>query len=297
MGLDIAHLISSISKLVVRTSRQIKKNKINSQIRLLKVNDQIINNAKKQLDKWLAHPNELGFSPEKIEYTNSFVDKDNIKCLIFKYQETAKSKCLLGIVSDSGTFSEMKEYNKNTELEDAIKILEMLKNYWKKKAEEMQTYSVNVFVGKDKIIRFVPGVRNRYGIYVPIAEGLEVPLNSTPKEIGEVYLKTANNALKHLGEDLDIKAAKPKYISFKGFRSQKEFDLKHFCFSSFLLDGKIKFTFLHWHKNEFCLLKSDVECVVEISKTDDPSIIGNAIIEIINKANESYPELNILSNT
>ena len=47
MGLDIAHLISSISKLVMRTSRQIEKNKINSQIRLLKVNEETFNNAKK----------------------------------------------------------------------------------------------------------------------------------------------------------------------------------------------------------------------------------------------------------
>ncbi len=137
MGLDIAHLISSISKLTMRTSRQIKKNKIKSQIRLLKLNEETIDNAKKRLDNWLTHPNELGFSPEKIEYTNSFVDKDNIRCLIFKYRETPKSKWLLGIVSDSGAFSEMKGYKKNTELEDAIEILEMLKNYWKKLAEEI----------------------------------------------------------------------------------------------------------------------------------------------------------------
>ncbi len=31
----------------------------------------------------------------------------------------------------------MKEYKKNTELEDAIEILEMLKKYWKKLAEEI----------------------------------------------------------------------------------------------------------------------------------------------------------------
>lgn len=38
-------------------------------------------------------------------------------------------------VSESGTFSEMKEYNKKTEIEDAQKILEMLKNYWKEMAK------------------------------------------------------------------------------------------------------------------------------------------------------------------
>ena len=65
------------------------------------------------------------------------------------------------------------------------------------KGKRMKDFSVNVFLGKDKIIRFVPGVKNRFGIYVPIPEGLEVQFNSSPKEIGKVYLKTANNALKH----------------------------------------------------------------------------------------------------
>ena len=164
------------------------------------------------------------------------------------------------------------------------------------KDKEMKDFSVNVFLGKDKIIRFVPGVRNRFGIYVPIPEGLEVPFNSNPKEIGKVYLKTANNALNHYGEDLDMKTAKPKYVSFKGFKSQKKFNLEHFCFSSFAINGKIKFTFLPWHKNEFCLLKSDIECIVEITRTNDEVIIGKSILDIIEKADKAYPELNILSN-
>lgn len=159
-----------------------------------------------------------------------------------------------------------------------------------------KTFSVNVFLGKDKVIRFVPGVRNKYGVYVPIPEGLEVSFNLSPREIGRVYLKVANNALKHFGEDLDMKKAPPKYISFKGFKSQKEFNLKHFCFSSFCIDGKIKFTFLPWHKNEFCLFKDDIECVVEIDKTNNELIIGNAILEVIKKADETYPEMYILSN-
>jgi len=157
-------------------------------------------------------------------------------------------------------------------------------------------FSVNVFLGKDKVIRFVPGVKNKFGIYVPIPEGTEVSLNSTPKEIGEIYLKATKNALNHFGEDLDMKTASPKYISFNGFKSQKDFDLKHFCFSSFDIDGKIKFTFLPWHKNEFCLLKSDIECTLEIKETSDETIIGNAILEIIEKANKVYPELKIFDD-
>lgn len=94
-----------------------------------------------KLENWLSDPRELGCKPSKIEYTNSFEDEDGIKCMIFKYKKSLTGKWMLGIVSDSGTFSEMEEYNKNTEIEAAKKILEMLKDYWKteaaKKALEM----------------------------------------------------------------------------------------------------------------------------------------------------------------
>lgn len=67
------------------------------------------------------------------------------------------------------------------------------------KEGKTKDFSVNIFLGKDKVIRFVPGVRNKFGIYVPIPEGMEVPLTSSAKEIGKVYLNTANNALNHFG--------------------------------------------------------------------------------------------------
>lgn len=38
--------------------------------------------------------------------------------------------------------------------------------------EESKTFSVNVFLGKDKIIRFIPGIKNKFGVYVPIPEGM-----------------------------------------------------------------------------------------------------------------------------
>lgn len=162
--------------------------------------------------------------------------------------------------------------------------------------DKMKTFSVTVFLGKDMIIRFVPGVRNSFGIYVPIPEGVEAEYTASSEVIGASYLKAANNALNHSNEDLDMRTAKPKYISFKKFKSQKSFNSNHFCFSSFAIDGKIKFTFLPWHKNQFCLLRSDIECFVEIEETEDVSVIGKAILEIIKKANETYPGLNMLSN-
>lgn len=64
--------------------------------------------------------------------------------------------------------------------------------------EESKTFSVNVFLVKDKIMRFIPGIKNKFGIYVPITEGMEVSLNSSPQEIVKVYLKIVSNAVKHL---------------------------------------------------------------------------------------------------
>ncbi len=96
-----------------------------------------IEKAKSELENWLSHPNELGQKPSKIEYTNSFEDEDGIHCMIFKYKKSFFGKWLLGIVSESGTFSQMQEYNQNTEIEDAKVILNMLKNYWKRMAEQL----------------------------------------------------------------------------------------------------------------------------------------------------------------
>ena len=92
-------------------------------------------NAMEELEDWLSDPSELGKKPTKIEYTNAFADEDGINCLVFKYKKNLLGKCLLGIVSESGTFSEMGEYNQKMEIDDAKRILEMLKNYWKEMAK------------------------------------------------------------------------------------------------------------------------------------------------------------------
>lgn len=92
-------------------------------------------NAIDEFQNWLSHPNELGHKAFKIEYTSQFIDEDGIKCLIFKYKKTFFGSWLLGIVSDSGTFSEMLAYKADTEIQDAKQILEMLKQYWKDRAK------------------------------------------------------------------------------------------------------------------------------------------------------------------
>lgn len=143
MGIDLVRVITSLSKLALRTKRRMDKNKVSQesiveQVQAANLTEANIGAAKKQLEHWLSHPNELGCIPAKIEYTNSFRDKDGIECLIFKYQKTLQDKWLLGIVSDSGVFSEMQEYHKDTEIQDAAKIVEMLKNHWKAEAKKAE---------------------------------------------------------------------------------------------------------------------------------------------------------------
>lgn len=101
----------------------------------VKMSEDIIN-AQEELTNWLKDPRELGKKPYKIEYVNMIEDEDGIKCYIFKYKTSIFGKYLLGISSESGSYSEMKEFNEKTMNSDALKILNMLKNYWKSVAEQ-----------------------------------------------------------------------------------------------------------------------------------------------------------------
>ena len=95
-----------------------------------------IQEAKIELENWLSDPDELGRKPARIEYTNHFKDEDGLECIIFKFKKSIVGKWLLGIVSESGTFSEMKEYHAKNEIDDATIILNMLKEYWKEQARQ-----------------------------------------------------------------------------------------------------------------------------------------------------------------
>ena len=107
---------------------------------MTKISKYKIEKAKDELSNWLSDYRELGHKPSKIEYTNEFVT-ENIHCYIFKYKKEKFSKWYLGIVSDSGTFSEFKEYIKETEKDDAKEIINLLKKIWKKTAENIEKQS------------------------------------------------------------------------------------------------------------------------------------------------------------
>ena len=105
---------------------------------LLKIAKYNVKKAEEKMIEWLSDYRELGQAPVQIKFIKDFVTDDGIKCYIFKYKKTLFSKWWLGIVSDSGTFSEFKEYNPDTEIDDAKKIIDLLKTFWKREAERLE---------------------------------------------------------------------------------------------------------------------------------------------------------------
>ena len=81
--------------------------------------------AKKELINWLKDNN---FKPLQVIFTNTFYDKNNETCYIFKYKNKIFAKWYLGIVSKLGTYSLMKEYKKEHEIDHAKDILNVLNN-------------------------------------------------------------------------------------------------------------------------------------------------------------------------
>ena len=101
---------------------------------------------------WLSHPAELGCKPNKIQFTKRFTTEDGIECMIFKYKKNILSPWLLAISSDAGIFSEQQKYVQQTEVEDATKLIEFLKQYWINQANdkndrEERAKSAGTFVG------------------------------------------------------------------------------------------------------------------------------------------------------
>lgn len=81
-----------------------------------------INESINALKEFLSKPENLGKPPIKILYTNSFRARHYKNGLIFKYKTSIFGKWLIAITFSLMCASEMKEYNKKTEIEDAKKL-------------------------------------------------------------------------------------------------------------------------------------------------------------------------------
>ena len=91
---------------------------------ILKVENYNIKKAKKELIAWLKGNN---YKPLQVVFTNKFYDENNEICYIFKYKNNLFTSWYLGIVNKLGSYSNIKEYKKETEVEAANDILNLLK--------------------------------------------------------------------------------------------------------------------------------------------------------------------------
>ena len=96
-----------------------------------------IEQAVQRLSEWLSDPRELGKKPYSVEHTRVFEQEDGVRCHIFRYKKSMFSTWLLGIVSDAGVYSEMKEYHRKSEYADAQALLAFLQACWKARAEQL----------------------------------------------------------------------------------------------------------------------------------------------------------------
>lgn len=121
------------------------------------MNKEQMNAAKQSLTEWLAHTQELGKAPAKIECAGEF-ERHGMYYYIFKYKKSALGKWLLGVCGgyegDSlehcgHVFSQMEEYAEATATEDAIALVETVRDYFISlaKREEERRMQESTFLG------------------------------------------------------------------------------------------------------------------------------------------------------
>lgn len=113
--------------------------------------------AQENMVEWLRHPQQLGKAPAKIECAGTF-DLHEMRYYIFKYKKSLISKWLLGVcggyegdkLENCGhVYSEMKEYNVATAVEQATAMVEMIRAYWIEQEKQYDECKENAgqFVG------------------------------------------------------------------------------------------------------------------------------------------------------
>lgn len=99
--------------------------------------------AKESLIEWLSHEQELGHKPRRIEPAGEF-ELHGMRYYIFKYKKNLLGGWLIGVCGGyespedtqhcGHVFSEMQPYNPSTAEQDAIAMVEMIREYWMQQA-------------------------------------------------------------------------------------------------------------------------------------------------------------------
>lgn len=96
------------------------------------------------MTEWLAHPQELGKAPAKVEIAGEF-DLHDCHYYILKYKKSLLGKWLVGVCGFEDTetlepcghtFSEMEPYDPGTAQEKCQTMVEMIRQYWQDRAQE-----------------------------------------------------------------------------------------------------------------------------------------------------------------
>lgn len=108
--------------------------------------------AMQSMIEWLADEHEFGREPGKIEIAGEF-DLHGMHYYIFKYKKSVLGKWLLGVCggyedpSDTQhcghVFSEMQPYDPATAEQEAIALVEMIRQYWMDRAAALEAESQN----------------------------------------------------------------------------------------------------------------------------------------------------------
>lgn len=100
--------------------------------------------AVQAMTEWLAHPQELGKAPAKVEIAGEF-DLHDCHYYILKYKKSLLGKWLVGVCGFEDaeslepcghTFSEMEPYDSATAQAKCEAMVEMLRQYWQERAQE-----------------------------------------------------------------------------------------------------------------------------------------------------------------
>lgn len=104
--------------------------------------------ATEAMAEWLAHPQELGKRPNKIECMKEF-DLHDMHYYVFRYKKSMLGKWLLGVCGGyedetslthcGHVFSQMEEYRTETAEDKAIEIVENIRAYWMEQAEKAES--------------------------------------------------------------------------------------------------------------------------------------------------------------
>ena len=102
------------------------------------------NAALQAMKEWLAHPQELGKAPARIECTGTF-ELHGLRYYLFRYKKTLLGSWLLGVCGGyegdelehcGHVWSEMEPYDESTAVEKATAMVEMIRAYWMQQAEK-----------------------------------------------------------------------------------------------------------------------------------------------------------------